>query len=413
MDFKEFLKNNVVCLDGAMGAMLQGYGLAPGDLPERWNITRPEVITAVHRAYYDAGSNVVSANTFGANSLKFDDAELEQIVKCAIENARRAGKESVSKKEKFVALDIGPTGKLLKPLGDLDFEDALKVFAKTVKLGVKYGADLIVIETMNDAYETKAALLAAKENSTLPVIVTNAYGKSGRLMTGATPSAMVALLEGMGADAVGVNCSLGPAQLRGVISEILDRASVPVVLKPNAGLPQTVGGKTFYDVTPSDFANEVASLVREGVRVVGGCCGTSPEYIECVSKAVEGIAPVCVKAKDFTVVSSYNHALDITKDTVTGVIKELDDATGDALDMQDDGVEIITLSIDDEKLLCDTIREIQTVCSLPLAIETENLSALEAALRIYNGKALIKCSSEGAAALAEKYGAVIDKYKYI
>ena len=206
MNFLELLKQHTVYLDGGMGTLLQERGLASGEHPERWNITHPEVITAIHRAYYDAGSHVVSTNTFGANTLKFSLDELDSIVKTAFENARTAKEASTSSQEKFVALDIGPTGKLLKPLGDLDFEDAVSIFADTVRLGVKYGADLIVIETMNDSYETKAALLAAKENSNLPVIVTNAYGSDGKLMTGASPEAMVAMLEGMGADAIGANC---------------------------------------------------------------------------------------------------------------------------------------------------------------------------------------------------------------
>jgi len=210
MDFKTYLKQNIVYLDGGMGTLLQAQGLKPGEYPERWNLSHPEAITAIHKAYYEAGSNVVSTNTFGANLLKFPEEELEEIVAAAFQNVKAAREQSAGVQEKFIALDIGPTGKLLKPLGDLDFEDAVAIFAKTVQLGVKYGAELILIETMNDSYETKAALLAAKENSTLPVLVSNAYGEDGKLMTGATPAAMVAMLEGMGADALGANCSLGP-----------------------------------------------------------------------------------------------------------------------------------------------------------------------------------------------------------
>ena len=213
----EYLKNNLLFLDGGMGTLLQAQGLKPGELPERWNISRPDIIQNVHKSYYDAGSNVVSTNTFGANSLKFSDTELEEIISAAIKNVETAKSSSVGNQEKFIALDIGPTGKLLKPFGDLDFEDAVEVFAKTVKLGVKYGADLILIETMNDSYETKAALLAAKENSDLPVFVSNAYSEDGKLMTGASPAAMVALLEGMHADAIGVNCSLGPKALLPIV----------------------------------------------------------------------------------------------------------------------------------------------------------------------------------------------------
>ena len=224
MNVTEFLKNNILYLDGGMGTLLQKQGLEPGELPERWNITKPDVIKNIHKSYFDAGSNVVNTNTFGANSLKFSDEELEAIIKAAVDNAGRAAAESVGGQPKWIALDIGPTGKMLAPYGDLDFEDAVEIFAKTVRLGYKYGADLIFIETMNDSYETKAALLAAKENSDLPVFVSNAYGEDGKLMTGATPGAMIAMLEGMGADAVGINCSLGPKALFEVAEEYLKYA---------------------------------------------------------------------------------------------------------------------------------------------------------------------------------------------
>lgn len=208
MNIREFIKNNIVYLDGGMGTLLQKSGLQPGELPERWNISHPEVIREIHKSYYDCGSNIVNTDTFGANTLKFSIDELDEIVCQAVKNADEARKASTGTQEKFIALDIYSTGKLLKPLGDLDFEDAVKIFAETVKLGVKYGVDLITIETMNDSYETKAAVLAAKENSDLPIIVTNAYGENGRLMTGADPAVMVAMLEGMGVDAIGSNCSL-------------------------------------------------------------------------------------------------------------------------------------------------------------------------------------------------------------
>ncbi|MBR4990497.1 MAG: homocysteine S-methyltransferase family protein, partial [Oscillospiraceae bacterium] len=279
MNILEFAKDHILFLDGGMGTLLQERGLKPGELPERWNLSHPEVITAIHRDYYNAGSHVVNANTFGASTLKFSPEELDSIVGSAIANARAAAKSSCAAQPKWVALDIGPLGRLLKPYGDLDFEDAVSTFAETVRLGVKYGADLIFIETMNDSYETKAALLAAKENSQLPVFVSNAYGQDGKLMTGADPASMVAMLEGMGADAIGVNCSLGPRALAGVVEQYLAYASVPVLLKPNAGLPRASEGKTFFDVWPEEFAADVADLIHKGVRIVGGCCGTTPSHI--------------------------------------------------------------------------------------------------------------------------------------
>ena len=209
MDIKKELENGFLFLDGGMGTILQKQGLKPGEFPEWWNITHKENIIKIHQDYFDSGSNIVNTNTFGANILKFKSHELHNIIFAAVENVREAIKRSNSKQNKFVALDVGPLGKLLKPLGDLDFEDAVNIFAATIKEGVAAGVDLITIETMNDSYETKACVLAAKENSSLPVIVTNAYGEDGHLMTGADPLSMVALLEGLGVDAIGVNCSLG------------------------------------------------------------------------------------------------------------------------------------------------------------------------------------------------------------
>ncbi len=434
MNFRDFLKNNIVCLDGGMGTLLQERGLAAGELPERWNITHSDVITRIHRDYYDAGSNVVCTNTFGANSLKFSDDELEKIIKAAFSNANAAREGSLSEKDKFVALDIGPTGKLLKPLGDLDFEDAVAVFAKTVKLGVKYGADLIIIETMNDSYETKAALLAAKENSELPVIVSNAYGEDGKLMTGATPAAMVALLEGMGADALGANCSLGPKQLRGVAEELLKNASVPVILKPNAGLPKAVDGKTVFDVTAKDFAEELAALVKKGVRVVGGCCGTTPDYISVLCSRICDFAPTPVTPKNITVVSSYTHAVIFGENPVligerinpTGkkrfkqalIQNDIDYILSEGVAQQEKGVHILDVNvglpdIDEVDMLKSAVCELQTVVDLPLQIDTSDISAMEAALRRYNGKAMInsvngKAESMSAVfPLVKKYGGLV------
>ena len=265
MKFLDYLKNNIVLFDGGMGTLLQSKGLKAGEYPERWNITHADDIKGVHKAYYDAGSNVVTTNTFGANILKFSEEELDAIIKSAIDNAVKAQEESVSEKEKFVALDIGPTGKLLKPLGDLDFEDAVNVFAKTVKLGAKYGADLVIIETMNDSYETKAALLAVKENCDLPVIVSNAYGEDRKLMTGADPETMAAILEGMGADVIGANCSLGPKQLSPVMEKLLECSSVPVIVQPNAGLPEIVDGKTVTDCCPTNLRARLKNLLKRAL----------------------------------------------------------------------------------------------------------------------------------------------------
>ncbi|MDD6095251.1 MAG: homocysteine S-methyltransferase family protein, partial [Clostridia bacterium] len=393
MNVLEYLENNILFLDGGAGTLLQEAGLPSGEFPERWNITHPETVTKIHRDYFDAGSNVVYTNTFGANSLKFSPEELREIVGGAVSCARRAKEESTSSDEKFIALDIGPTGKLLKPLGSLSFEDAVEVFAATVRLGVEFGVDLIVIETMNDSYETKAALLAAKENSRLPVFVTNAYGEDGKLMTGADPCAMAALLEGMGADAVGINCSLGPKALAPAAEKLLERCSVPVIFKPNAGLPSVVGGKTVYDVSPEEFARDVFALIEKGVRIAGGCCGTTPEYIKALKKLCGGFSPVPVQKKEICAVSSYTHAVDFGASPVligerlnpTGkkLMKEalgtgnMDYILGEAIGQSDRGAHVLDVNvglpgIDEASVLKKTVEEIQAVCDLPLQIDTSD-----------------------------------------
>ena len=396
------------------------------------NPSRPHC--EIHKAYYDAGSNVVCTNTFGANSLKFDQAELEAIVRQAVANARQAARESTGARPKFVALDIGPTGKLLKPLGDLDFEEAVEVFANTVRLGVKYGVDLVLVETMNDSYETKAALLAVKENSQLPVLVSNAYGEDGKLMTGATPAAMVAMLEGMGADAIGANCSLGPAKLAGVARELLACASVPVMLKPNAGLPKVIDGKAVYDVLPDQFAQELTALVNEGLRVVGGCCGTTPQYIQALHAAVTPIKPQPIRPKDITVVSSYTHAVVFDREPIlvgerinpTGkkrfkqalLENDIDYILSEGISQQEKGVHVLDVNvglpdIDEVDMLRRVVCELQAVTDLPLQIDTANPSAMEAALRRYNGKAMINSvngkreTMEAIFPLVKKYGGLV------
>lgn len=434
MKITEYLKDHILYLDGGMGTLLQEEGLQPGELPERWNLSHPEIITRIHKDYYDAGSHVVNTNTFGANRLKFSPEELDAIIKAAVDHARAAIAESNGKQPKWIALDIGPTGRMLKPYGDFDFEDAVAVFAETVRLGVKYGVDLIFIETMSDSYETKAALLAAKENSDLPVFVSNAYGEDGKLMTGADPAAMVAMLEGMGADAVGANCSLGPKALAQVAEEYLRCASVPVLLKPNAGLPKSVNGKTVYDVKPEEFAEDVADLICKGVRIAGGCCGTTPAYISEVVKASADTAPLKIEKKNITCVSSYTHAVVFGDAPVligerinpTGKKRfkealkahDIDYILKEGIAQQEKGVHILDVNvglpeIDEEEMLKAAVSELQAIIDLPLQIDTSDPVAMEQALRRYNGKAMINSvngkqeSMDAVFPLAKKYGGLI------
>lgn len=410
MNIRDFIKNNIVYLDGGMGTLLQKSGLQPGELPEHWNISHPEVIREIHKNYYDSGSNVVNTNTFGANTLKFSIDELDEIICHAVKNADEARKASSGEQEKFIALDVGPTGKLLKPLGDLDFEDAVKIFAETIRLGVKYGIDLITIETMNDSYETKAAVLAAKENSDLPIIVTNAYGENGRLMTGANPAVMAAMLEGMGVDAIGANCSLGPKQLMDVMDELLKYCSVPVAFKPNAGLPKSDGKVTYYDVDADEFAQDIKLSVENGVRIVGGCCGTTPEYIKKVCELTRGMKPKEIEKKTYSVCTSYNKAVFFGEKPI--LIGERINPTGkkrfkqallendigyilqEAVNQQAKGVHVLDVNvglpgIDEAQMLTTSVCELQCVTDLPLQIDSSDPVAMESALRRYNGKAMI------------------------
>lgn len=434
MNILDYIKDNILYLDGGMGTILQGKGLRAGELPERWNILNREIMVDIHKAYLEAGANVISANTFGANSLKFSQEELEEIVSSAIKNARQAIEESDATQEKWVALDMGPSGRMLSPYGDLDFEEAVEVFAKTVRLGVKYGADLVFIETMNDSYETKAALLAVKENSDLPVFVSNAYGDDGKLMTGADARAMIAMLEGMGADAIGINCSLGPKALAPIAREYIKYASVPVILEPNAGLPKSVDGRTVYDVDAREFATDVAELVGEGVRICGGCCGTTPEYIRALKDRTKHIKPKAIKEKNITWVSSYTHAVEFGSCPIligerinpTGKKRfkealrngDMDYILREGISQAEAGVDILDVNvglpeIDEVAMLKRTMGELQAITDLPLQIDTSDTVAMETALRRYNGKAMInsvngkKESMDAVFPLAKKYGGLI------
>ena len=431
MKITEYMKGRVLMLDGGMGSLLAERGLLGGGYPERLNVTHPEVIKEIHRSYLEAGSHVIYANTFGANTLHYGKDELFEVIKAGLDNARAA---TEGFDDRFVALDIGPTGKLLKPLGDLDFEDAVSIFAESIRIGAACGADLIVIETMSDSYETKAALLAAKENADLPIFVTLAFGDDGKLMSGASPEAMVALLEGMGADAIGVNCSKGPMQLREIVRRMLAAASVPVIFKPNAGLPVLKDGKTEYDITPDVFAAEVLNAVSDGVSIVGGCCGTTPQHIRELAKCVEGKKPLPIEKKNLTVVSSGAQEVTFGESPIligervnpTGKSKlkaallsgDMDYILSEGVGQAERGAHILDVNVgmpelDETKMLSHVMCELQAVVSLPLQLDSASPEALGAALRRYNGKAMInsvsgkKQSMEAIFPLVKKYGGVV------
>lgn len=412
---RAFLKNDTVILDGGMGTMLQNAGMAAGECAELWNITYPDEVVKVHRAYFDAGSNIVNTNTFGANALKYGDTELESIISAAVKNAQTARDTSSGCQKKFVALDIGPCGRMLSPAGDLGFEDAVGIFAKSVRLGVKYGVDLIFIETFTDAYETKAALLAAKENSSLPVFVSNAYEDNGRTLTGSSPEIMAEMLTGLGADAVGLNCgSLSSETILSVTESLLRSTHLPVIIKPNAGLPVVRDGKTVWETGPSVFAGVVAECVKKGASLAGGCCGTTPEFISAVKNAVSGSVRVSRTKEHAPCAASsvklvrfgrgcvpVGERLNPTgKKRLKQAVAEKDFAyiTGEAVAQEKNGALVLDVNVgvpgtDEAEFLPQTVAKIQTVTGLPLQIDTSDYDAMEKAARLYNGAPLLNSVS--------------------
>ncbi len=432
MDILALLKEKRLLLDGGMGTMLTNRGLLPGQAPEAWNLTHPKEIEAVHRAYLQAGAQVITANTFGVNTLKYTDVQAEEMILSAISIAKAA--RQAEGKDAAIALDIGPCGKLLRPYGDLEFEEAVAIFSKTVRAGVKAGAELVIVETFHDAYETKAAVLAVKENCDLPLFVSNVYDESGKLLTGADIPAMVALLEGLGADAIGMNCSLGPVQMQQLFSLFAEHASTPILVMPNAGLPRVEQGVTYYDVTDDGFAAALADMAQRGAGILGGCCGTTPEYIQKVAHAIAPLPYLPPAAKKKTVISSYTHAVEIGNQPI--LIGERINPTGkpklqaalrennteyicrQALSQQDCGVHILDVNvglpdIDESTVLPKTVQALQAITDLPLQLDSADPMALEHALRLYNGKPLLNSvngKEESMAAifpLAKKYGACI------
>lgn len=433
----ERLGKELLFFDGGTGTLLQERGLKPGELPEVWNLERAGEMIDIHRQYYEAGSDIVLSNTFGANALKFhnSDYNLRDIVTAAIANVKEAAQQGVRDgREVYAGLDIGPTGKLLAPMGDLSFEEAYAAFKEAAIYGEEAGADLVHIETMSDTYEVKAAVLAAKENTSLPVFATMIFDEKGKLLTGGDVPSVVALLEGLRVDALGINCGMGPEQMLPILEEILKVASVPVIVKPNAGLPKQKNGEVYYDVRPEEFAEVMARIVKKGACLVGGCCGTTPKHIrEMVRQVKEGeIFPACIPPvkKSHTVVSSYGTAVFLGKKPViigerinpTGKKKfkqalkdhDLDYILKEGINQQDRGAHILDVNvglpdIDEKAMMVEVVKELQSVSSLPLQIDTVDESAMEAAMRIYNGKPMVN-SVNGKQEEMDKVFPLIKKY---
>lgn len=427
MTIREEIGKRILFFDGGMGTLLQEQGLQAGELPETWNLKNPEPIIQIHKAYLAAGADIILANTFGANRFKYGE-DLEKIVTAGVANAKKAVAESG--KKAYVALDIGSTGKLLKPMGTLDFEEAVGVFAEIIRVGEKAGADLILIETMSDTYELKAAVLAAKENSALPIMATVIFDESKKMLTGASPQVVVSLLEGLGVDALGINCGLGPKQMKEIVKELLKYASIPVIVNPNAGLPRSENGKTVFDVGAEEFAQDMEEIVTMGAWFAGGCCGTTPAHIQAMVEKCKEITPVPITPKNYTFVTSYSTAVELGGRPViigerinpTGKSKfkqalrdnNIDYILEEGVKQEDSGAHILDVNVGlpeiDEAAMMETIvYELQSIMPIPLQIDTTNMEAMERVLRIYNGKPMIN-SVNGKAEIMEQVFPLVKKY---
>ncbi len=432
MGLRERLGKEWLFCDGGTGSILQKTGLKGGELPETWNLTRPDDIRSLNRGYFEAGSNIVNTNTFGANRFKFDN--VSDIVKAGVRLCQEARKEAGREDDAYVAIDVGPTGKLLEPMGDLAFNDAVDIFAEIIKAGYEAGGDLVLIETMSDSYEAKAAIVAAHEVCDLPVIVTTVYDESGKLLTGGSVEGTVAMLEGLKVDAIGINCGFGPKQMLPIAERLVACCSLPIVVNPNAGLPRTENGATVYDVDPEEFSQVMEEIAKLGVHVMGGCCGTTPDHISRMigkAKQVPFTPPV---EKQTTYVTSFADCVKIGRKPVivgerinpTGKKKlqqalrdnNIDYILTEALKQEEAGAHVLDVNvglpeINEPEMMESVILKIQSVTNLPLQIDTTNIEALERGMRIYNGKPMINSVNgkeeniKAVMPLVAKYGGVL------
>ena len=432
----DLLGKKMLFFDGAMGTMLQGSGLKAGELPELLNITNPGLITSIHKKYYDCGCHIATVNTFGANGCKLKDSGYtpEQVITAAVNCAKEARRQSGGDGDRFIAMDIGPIGRLIEPMGDLSFDEAYSLFAEMAACGEKAGADLILIETMGATYEVKAAVLAAKENTELPVFVTCAFDATGKTFTGADCEAVAALLEGLRVDAYGLNCGLGPDELYPVISRFSEISSLPLIFNPNAGLPKQTDGETYFDVDPASFAASMRKAAGLGLSVMGGCCGTTPAHMSEMISLCRDLPARASGDRGITMVSSYTHAVRIGERPLivgerinpTGKKRfkealkndEISYILGEGIAQQDAGAHILDVNvgmpgIDEPAMLVKAVTRLQAVVDLPLQIDTSDTEAMEQALRRYNGKPLINSVSgkEGSMRavfpLVRKYGGTV------
>ena len=452
MKITDLLGKKIIVCDGAMGTMMQKHGLQAGELPELLNFTHPEIIKEIHKAYYLAGSDFVSANTFGCNRLKLEYSGyttaqvITQAVKiakeAAWEAAEEAGKNGETFPQKFVALDMGPIGKLLEPVGTLSFDEAYELFKEQAVAGEEAGADFVMIETQTDIYETKAAILAIKENSNLPVFCSVTFQEDGRMLMGTDPFTAVNILQDLGIDALGVNCSLGPKQIIPIVKELLKYSKLPVLVQPNAGLPSIVDGETTFNVDIPEYAEAMREMLEEGVAIAGGCCGTNPEYIAALSELISsGTFPALAEdaaqrrtGRALTAVSSSSNT--VVLDGRVRIIGERINPTGkkllkealkakdfayienEAINQVRAGAEILDINvglpeIDEYEMMLTAVRKVSAVVNAPLQIDSADPKVIEAAARYYNGKPIInsvngkKENMEAIFPIVKKYGTCV------
>jgi len=430
MDLKKLISEKRLIADGGMGTLLQAMGLTGGQRPETWNTTYSDRVLKVHLQYLEAGCDVITANTFGANALHFG-GDTELVIKSGVKLCRQAVEKAG---HGYVAMDIGPTGRLLQPYGDLPFEEAVSLFKQAALAGAQAGADLIIIETMSDSYELKAAVLGAKEACQLPIVATMMMNENGKLLTGGDIPGMAAMLEGLGVTALGFNCGLGPKQMKPLVETLRQHTSLPIWCSPNAGLPQVADGRTVFTVEPEAFAADAQELCRLGVSVIGGCCGTTPAHISAAARLCRRIPLPDIPENNACVICS--HACTVTLGDSPKVIGERINPTGkkafkaalknddldyvlrEAVSQAQSGAHILDVNvglpeIDEVQWMKKAVTGVQSVCSLPLQLDTADPRALEAALRLYNGKALINSvsakqeSMDGVFPLVKKYGGAV------
>lgn len=431
---RDRIGKDLLIFDGAMGTQLQNAGLKAGDIPEELNIEQPELLRGIHKKYLDAGAHFITTNTFGCNRLKMADAKYpaQEMLLSAVKNARQARAEAGREEDAYVVLDIGPIGQLLEPMGTLTFDEAYDIILEQI-IPVKDQVDAVLFETMSDLYEVKAGVLAVKEHTDLPVFVTMTFEQNGRTLSGNDPETFVNVAEGLGADVVGVNCSLGPEELKPIIQEILETASVPVMLQPNAGLPCLEHGETHYHVTPEEYVEAMKDYMEQGAAIVGGCCGTTPEFIEKLSKAApETVAERKVLKK--TRVSSQTQTVTFGNRVIvcgerlnpTGkkkmkqalIEERYDELVVEAVRQEEAGAQVLDVNvglpgIDEPETMKRVIRLLQEVITLPLQIDSSNAEAIEKACRYYNGKPLINSVNgkdevmEAVFPIVRKYGGVV------